>query len=164
MSYALKKAAANLGKIARENPAIAGQVLAEIRQRCGGITPALVVEASRDPSAPLHDFFDWDDSSAGEKWREHQAAYLIRAVVTDDVPGANEPVRAFIHITSDEDSDSKIGEYRPIAEVLNDEGMRGQMLSRALSELRAWERKYAALSELDRVRKAAAKLYEKHAA
>lgn len=164
MSYALKKAAASLGKIAKENPAIAGQVLAEIRQRCGGITPALVVEASRDPSAPLHDFFEWDDSIAGEKWREHQAAYLIRAVVTDDVPGATEPVRAFVHVVSDEDSESRAGEYMPIGEVLNDADMRGQMLARALSDLRAWERKYAALSELDRVRKVAAKLYEKHAA
>jgi hypothetical protein len=132
MSYALKKAAASLGKMARENPAIAGEVLAEISRKHGSVTPARVVEESRAIDAPLHDFFEWDDSVAGGRWREHQASYLIRAVVTT-LPGVPEPVRGFVHVESEADEETAAGEYRPIAEVLDDETMRGHMLHRALS-------------------------------
>lgn len=60
----------------------------------GELTPAAVVDASRPSDAPLHDRFEWDDSVAGERYREVQAAEIIRSVhvtlVTDTERG---PVR-----------------------------------------------------------------------
>lgn len=44
----------------------------------GKITPFLVVESARDPESPIHDYFDWDDASAAEKYRIEQARGLIR--------------------------------------------------------------------------------------
>lgn len=65
----------------------------------GVLTPKAVVEASRPKGAPLHDRFEWDNRLAGEKYREVQAAQLIRSVhitrVTDTERGPVR-VRAFL--------------------------------------------------------------------
>jgi hypothetical protein len=49
-------------------------------QHDGRIDPEAVVSAARDPDHPLHKHFDWDDQSAGHKFRITQAAALIRRV------------------------------------------------------------------------------------
>ena len=77
---------------------VAGKALEEIVSRHGVLTPRLVVEESRPPSAPLHDEFEWDDSVAAELYREHQARYIIRSVVVA-VPEREETyVRAFVSV------------------------------------------------------------------
>ena len=45
----------------------------------GRITPAELVAAARDESSPLHDYFEWDDGTAAEKYREMQARVMLRA-------------------------------------------------------------------------------------
>lgn len=64
--------------------------LRELEQATGRLTPADVVADARDPASPLHGYFEWDDSVAGEKYREHQARALIRSVKVEimvrDVP------------------------------------------------------------------------------
>lgn len=52
--------------------------LAAIARR--DLTPENVVAEATDPASPLHPFFDWDDSSAGPKYRIIQARQLIVAV------------------------------------------------------------------------------------
>jgi len=52
-------------------------------ERDGKLYPADVVNAARSPSSPLHPYFDWDDSSAAEKYRLDQARALIRSVQTE---------------------------------------------------------------------------------
>lgn len=42
-----------------------------------------VVEAARNKASVLHGFFDWDDSSAAEKYRLDQARDLIASVRVD---------------------------------------------------------------------------------
>ena len=49
-------------------------------QHDGRIDPEAVVSAARDPDHPLHKHFDWDNQSAGHKFRITQAAALIRRV------------------------------------------------------------------------------------
>jgi hypothetical protein len=39
-----------------------------------------VVDAARDPTSPLHSYFEWNDTVAAEQYRLHQARSLIRAV------------------------------------------------------------------------------------
>lgn len=55
----------------------------------GLVQPAAVVEAARDPESPLHDYFEWDDTAAAERYRLVQARHLlarIRVVVTETQP------------------------------------------------------------------------------
>jgi hypothetical protein len=54
--------------------------LAELERDNGRLLPDDVVEAARAADHPLHQFFDWNDSQAAEKYRRMQAAQLIRRV------------------------------------------------------------------------------------
>lgn len=74
----------------------------------GQLTPKAVVDASRPIDAPLHSRFEWDDSIAGERYREVQAAQIIRSVhavrITDTERG---PVNVRMFLTPErEDDDS----------------------------------------------------------
>lgn len=74
-------------------PHVAAEALAELQAKYGRLIPADVVAEAREATSPLHPAFEWDDNSAGEKWREHQARSLIRAVVvTAGSPAPDSPV------------------------------------------------------------------------
>src|SRR5262245_11365261 len=45
----------------------------------GTVTTDLVLEVAREPRHPLHNYFDWDDAVAGDKWRQAQALAMIMA-------------------------------------------------------------------------------------
>jgi len=52
-----------------------GEAIAEIAARHGGqLTEQGILEAAKDPSSPLHDYFEWDDKKAAAEWRKHQLA------------------------------------------------------------------------------------------
>jgi tRNA A37 N6-isopentenylltransferase MiaA len=111
----------------------------------GRLTPRNLVEASRPDDAPLHDCFEWDDTAAAEKWRDAQAAYIIRSVEVS-VTEHSEPTRAFVATVSDGKS-----EYRSVGYVLRDAESRDALLDSARRELLAFRRKYSTLHELSDV-------------
>lgn len=118
--------------------------LAKIAARNGGtLTPRAVVDEARDPDHPLHSRFEWDDTIAAERWREEQAAQLIRCTYVD----LNESrVRQFVNLSSDRKIEP--GTYRAMADVLSDAEMSAQMLQDAMRELKAFRRKYSTLKAL----------------
>lgn len=64
-----------------------GEVCEQLEKSEGGLSPQALLDASRNPDAPLHDEFDWDDTVAAKKWRLEQARLLIahvRIVRSDD--------------------------------------------------------------------------------
>lgn len=111
----------------------------------GRLTPRNLVEASRPEDAPLHGCFEWDDTAAAERWRDAQAAYIIRSVEVS-VTERSEPTRAFVAVVSDGQS-----EYRSVGYVLRDAEGRDALLEAAKRELVAFTRKYRTLSELAKV-------------
>jgi hypothetical protein len=121
----------------------------------GGITPDDVLRNAKSESSPIHDCFEWDDTVAGEKFRFIQAAMLIRSVkVRVETHPQEEPkiVRAFVSVTTETDkTDESINKYVPLESALRNEGYRHQMIENALRELKAFQRKYALLSELSSV-------------
>lgn len=123
--------------------------LNRIRSRNGGVLrPSDVVEFARNADTALHSAFTWDDDEAGQKWRLHEARNLIRVMVTiEDVSGDEMVVRPFISLPSDR----RAGGYRATVEVMGDEEMRAEMLSAALAELRATQKKYRQLQALSKV-------------
>ena len=52
-------------------------------ERKGRLTPRRVVDTARVATHPLHDYFDWDDASASDKWRIEQARQMIRSVTVE---------------------------------------------------------------------------------
>ena len=72
--------------------------LRRIYDGAGELTPGLVVDTARPEDSPLHSHFEWDDGIAGEKYRQVQAAAMIRSVhVRFEKPdGGNIRVRQYV--------------------------------------------------------------------
>lgn len=55
-------------------------VLTDLENQSGQLSPELVVEEAASPDSPLHGYFLWDDEAAGHAFRLEQARQLIRSV------------------------------------------------------------------------------------
>lgn len=121
----------------------AGEELDRIYTKHGKLEPSDIVEESRNENAPLHPCFEWDDQKAANKYRESQAMLIVRSIVTvQESNGSPQQVRAFVHVEQS---------YKPISVVVNSEKQMAALLETALSELRAFKRKYETLRELSPV-------------
>lgn len=123
----------------------------EIIKALGGglVDPHSVVNFARDPTTTLHNYFDWNDTTAAEKYRVWQARQLLRVLVIVE-PSTQKHINAFVSLRSDR----KEGGYRSMVDILNSVEKRGEMLKCALEEARLWRRKYDELKELDSIFKA----------
>lgn len=121
--------------------------LEKIRKRNHGLLrPEDVVKAAEPKSSPLHDKFDWKNSTAAHKWRLEQARHIIRVFVQviDTGKGSAES-RVFVALSSDMPGG---GGYRILTDVLGDETLRKTLLQDAYEDMRRFTQKYAALEEL----------------
>lgn len=122
----------------------AGEELSRIYQRDGSVNPSTVVDESRPETAPLHSCFEWRDDVAAEKYRETQAAQIIRSVVVVSDEGNKETaVRAYVHVENN---------YHPLDVVVESETKYDELLRSALADLVAYKNKYAMLSDNQRLR------------
>jgi hypothetical protein len=119
----------------------------------GGLTPARLVDASRPDDAPLHKEFEWDDAVAAERYRENQASSVIRHLVTVSIDHSDVPAaRSFVPVlVTDDEEEQRRSTYVTTCVALSIEETRGMVLRRALSEARAYKRKYGGLAELAKV-------------
>lgn len=106
------------------------------------ITPQNVVDLARNKNSVIHNDFEWNDTVAGEKYRNIQARQMIQnfAIVQEDKEA--EPVRALQISTT-------VNEYKPVEIILRNEGEYQSLLKRALGELEAFKRRYQTLTELE---------------
>lgn len=117
----------------------AKQELELIRSENGGfLRPADVVNYARDDKSALHEYFEWDDSAAAEKYRLAQARALIRVAVVVE-PRTSEKLRAYVSLTSDRSAE---GGYRAIADIINDEVLKETLIADAMKDLASFTRKY----------------------
>lgn len=132
------------GSRLKSNPAVAAVVLTKLAEK-NVLTAEKLVEVSKPVDAPLHDEFDWNNDTAAEKWRNHQARNIINAlvIVPDEEMKISEPVRAFFQL----ESTSK--EYTELRTIMKRPDQREMLLKQALSELSAFRRKYDVLNELN---------------
>lgn len=133
----------------------AGEAIAEIALRRGGVTPQILVEESRDNTSTLHPIFEWDDSIAGEKYRLSQGADVLRGLVIikasenqDDEP---EIIRAFVNVAPLKDTTER--KWVPIEQAINDPKLYEQLVNRAYQDLVTFEKKYALLRNEARLKK-----------
>lgn len=125
-------------------PTVAGPFIEELRARTvGGQLPQAVVEAARPASSPIHNAFDWDDESAGEKFRLSQARSLIRSIQIERPatrPAQGRPVQvapAFERVNVDGRVD-----YRSRLVVMSQKDTRLQIVMRGLKEFESLCAKY----------------------
>lgn len=148
----------NEARVSRVPAAVAGPALLDIRERHGTLTPRVVVDEAKRKRHPLHPAFEWNDDVAADEWRKAQARNLIKAIVIvqEEQPDAP-PMRLFVNISTEEAGQF----YETLAAAYADDAMRERVLSRALSDLEAWQRRYNELSELAEVFEAAHRVREK---
>lgn len=121
---------------------VAGKEFERLYQQNGRLAPKDVVEASRDENAPLHGCFEWNDSVAAEKYREHQAGDIIRClVVTEQKDKQSEPIeaRAFVHVQQ---------EYHPLEVVVKHSDMYAELMANAERDMKTFTQKYDMLTQL----------------
>lgn len=133
----------------------AGELMERIEKRDGFVTNQAFLDESRPEDAPTHGAFEWDDGVAAEKYRLRQATWLINSVsvVVEEggIIGSDSPV--VVNIVKGRNNPA---EYKSMDVALSDAETRNTVLDNALAELKAFERKYARLSELAEVFKAIA--------
>lgn len=111
-------------------------------------TPSDIVERARDENSEMHNCFEWDDSVAGEKYRETQARHIIRLLVsTKENNGKVEKTNIRVFVSSGKNDSA----YVPTRLVVRNQDEYEALLSRAYAELRAFKKKYATLSELEEI-------------
>ena len=137
--------------------------LDEIRVKFGVAAPRMVLNKAKHKDSALHDYFEWKDGAAAERYRLLQAAQIIRmyVVVKDDTKPAT---RGFVSLIQDRDYTAKKpgnGVRRFIDDVMADAGLRANLLETALMELRAFQRKYESLTELNVIWDSLRKVEEK---
>ena len=119
----------------------------EIQQIGDEVKPDQVLDKARNENSELHKCFDWNDSSAAEKYRLFQAKQIINhlIVVHHDDENESEPVQFRVMLKNERSRDS--GYKQTIVMVKDDDEYR-KLLEQAYIELRSFKQKYSCLSEL----------------
>jgi hypothetical protein len=140
----------------QEKALVVGAELDKISKQYGKLQPDLVVSHAKPKTSILHEFFEWDDSTAASKYRLRQASELIRSVKVvyeDNGPdGETKQIRAFMHVDLSDDEAETC--YVSAERAMRDPDLREQVLQRALKEAREWQERYRELAELADVFKA----------
>ncbi|MCK9429538.1 MAG: hypothetical protein M0R17_06000 [Candidatus Omnitrophica bacterium] len=125
-----------------------------------GLTAENLLERAKDKNSPIHNFFEWDNSQAAEKWRIYQARLIINSV---QVIVNSKEMYAFenVQINVNDLNEETKREYKPIVEILSTEEYRNQVISSALESISYWRNKYKEYNELDVIFKVIDKVKQK---
>lgn len=108
------------------------------------VSPEEVLSKAKDKDSELHKCFEWDDSVAAEKFRLQQARLIICNLVVVTPNKEEEPVRVY-QISSERNT------YQPTRFFLQQPDEYQKLLQRAKEELKALQKRYKMLSELELV-------------
>ena len=140
---------------------VAAKELCDIQKKHGSLTPDVVVKEAKKKRSPIHDCFEWDDTTAAAKYRVEQAKYLIRTIEVvftgDDDECEPLHVRAFHSIVTEDDS----REYVTLKQAQGSAAVWDQVKQQALDALLAWKTKYAAFKEFEQLYVLISKLTKK---
>ena len=123
---------------------VAGAVCQQLQDSEAGLSPTTLLDASRDPDAPLHGEFEWRDDVAAERYRLSQAQGLIRnlCIVTQKADGSSAKDRMFVSAPGGQT------QYVALQSALSREDWRDHLLEQARGECKAFLAKYRRLQAL----------------
>ena len=110
----------------------------------GGVTPEMLLKASKAKSSLLHDNFEWDDTTAGKKFRLHQARQMLNAI-TIQIDSTR--TREFQNIIV-ETKAHKTRKYYQLDQILTNEDLKKRVLSQIVRQLRTMMKRYTTYKEV----------------
>ena len=119
-------------------------MLKKLEAKKGYITPQEVVEEARAVTSPIHTLFDWDNESAGEKYRLWQARMLIADVKVELM---GKETDAYYSATIAVNNVPVRG-YFSAEKVASDSEIYLSVIKTAVQELSYWKKKYKEIKEL----------------
>jgi len=124
-----------------------GERIEKLEEKTGSVTPYVLLEDAKKISSPLHEYFQWNDEKAAERYRVKQAGELLRSItVVSKIKGQPSQVqRAYLNVNN---LDEKGRIYVNINKALTEPEYREQVLKQAFRELTYWEGKYQDYNEL----------------
>jgi hypothetical protein len=127
----------------------AARALAAIAEREGVLSPSAIKADAANASSPLHRFFTWDDTEAGDRYRTIQAENLIRRVriVIHQEPERRVKLRAYVSTGFDKGAHS----YEPVQTVMADPERREHVLLQIRREAAALRGKLVAFGQYARL-------------
>jgi hypothetical protein len=130
----------------------AAEVQALLDKKGDKVEASDVLASAASPRSPLHPEFEWDDTKAAREHRLLQARNLLNAIkviyVTVEHGEPKSIEYSFVSAIQNTDEGGQAHYYISTEEGLKKPDQRAEMLENALSELRAFRRKYAVLTEL----------------
>ena len=100
------------------------------------------------PDHVIHDYITWDDGVAAESYRLQQVRNIVNHIEVRIVDNGNStPVRAFYALTDEKGTKTSF-EYVSVDDVFSNEHKRGQVITRAKTELKNWRDRYKSYNEL----------------
>lgn len=135
-------------KIKGVSPQKAGEEIDRLLAKYGqSLKAEQVLEEARSKKSPIHNAFDWNDTTAARAYRLEQARRLLRSVrVVIITPKGSEITTRVTVTTEDPEESGRV--YSATEYAMSSEKMRNSILRQALAELKAFRHKYATLSEL----------------
>lgn len=127
-----------------------GPELEKLAQQ-GKSTASDIVEVATDPKSPLHNYFEWRDDMAAQRFREYQARVMVASVTVRviDNSGDERAIRAFhsAKVISMDTAEIKRGPkqhpYVTIDTVRENKEMADSVIQEALRQLVSWKTKYS---------------------
>lgn len=142
---------------------IYGECLEKISEKKGRKLKAKdVVDEARSKNNPLHEVFDWDNTSAAEKYRLEQARHLINHIVVPiKYNDGVKDTKAWVSINSTPDEETLTKVYVNTEDALTKKEYRKQILDNAIKEAEYWQKQYAQYSELNLIFEAISRTRER---
>jgi len=114
-------------------------------------TKNILKKIEKTPDHVIHDYIEWDDTVAGEKYRLQQVRNIVNHVDVKIIDnGSHEPVRAFYSVVEDSGKTNEKS-YVQVDVAFDDDDKKSQIISRAKHELKNWRDRYKVYRELQDV-------------
>ncbi len=123
---------------------VAGAICQQLSDSEAGLSPATLLDASRDSTSSLHDDFEWRDDVAAEKFRLGQAQKIIQnlRIIVTRADGGEEKERSFVVTPGGKSA------YVALSAALTNEEWRKHLLQQAREDAEIFMAKYRRLEEL----------------
>lgn len=130
-----------------------GDCIEEIEEKNHGVVrPIQIVDAGKSKTSPLNAYFDWNDKSAGAKYRLSQARSLINHLIVVIRIGEEErEQKAYVNVNMVKDDAHIEPLYVNITKAMSNEEFRKQIIQKAMREVEYWRHRYSEYKELSHI-------------